>query len=556
MSVAETDYLAISHVWGDAEWQILPMIDGNVLVSKEKAKFIEERLASIVGAAWFWMDILCVDQRDKEARIAVTQHIPTIFRHAKQTVVISESTGFQQCCADASGVPTGELPTDYLTDKCQYLKRLLDHYNAVHDPDDFLDGILSRLWPFQEIMLSDNVQFVRCEQIGPRPNKTWTMGIAIGNHIVSLRSLCTAWVSYGNSTGINFNFSTGVVQRLLFAYIQSSDASRTPASKTSPTFPAYDGFMMQINSTRRATKSRDFILATMPQYSFYTVPPNAKTMSFAQLFVDCYQQLEAKQEDLELVPNVHGQLDIAQGIVRVTDNIHVVPEATVLGDVVKLFYGPKLQKWKRSRGDVPVGPFWGRKVVVNQATDISQSDTIYYIGESIHRSAVLWAAATHGDLPESCTGPNQPPDGVLEPTDLRAVAEGLYALSLSGGDREYISSIEDYAFRSANPESILRLAALIVCGYGVNAFEWSQRSLKPVLVKFRGKTFLGLVPHSTLEGEYKFYLVKADRSWAYLKWKPFALVAWKQKEEADSYILCPFSQDENWIGRKFWRRWI
>jgi hypothetical protein len=35
-------------------------VEGEILVSEEK-KSIVELLLSIVGAKWFWMDILCVD---------------------------------------------------------------------------------------------------------------------------------------------------------------------------------------------------------------------------------------------------------------------------------------------------------------------------------------------------------------------------------------------------------------------------------------------------------------------------------------------------------------
>jgi len=44
------------------------------------------------------MDVLCVDQRDKEARVAVTQYIPRIFRHAQRTVFVKDEAAIQSCC--------------------------------------------------------------------------------------------------------------------------------------------------------------------------------------------------------------------------------------------------------------------------------------------------------------------------------------------------------------------------------------------------------------------------------------------------------------------------
>lgn len=44
-----TEFLAISHVWGKADWRKVGGIDDEIRVSREKAKFIEEQLPSIVG---------------------------------------------------------------------------------------------------------------------------------------------------------------------------------------------------------------------------------------------------------------------------------------------------------------------------------------------------------------------------------------------------------------------------------------------------------------------------------------------------------------------------
>src|SRR2546423_2353302 len=86
-------YLAISHAWGQPKWQHIPGIEGQVLASESKAKFIAQRLPGLVGADYFWMDILCVDQKDKGARVAVTQYIPQIFRHAQRTIFVKDDVG-------------------------------------------------------------------------------------------------------------------------------------------------------------------------------------------------------------------------------------------------------------------------------------------------------------------------------------------------------------------------------------------------------------------------------------------------------------------------------
>lgn len=94
-----TKYLSLSHVWGDAEWRTIPGVDCEALVSSEKASFLAEQLHSIIGSDFFWMDVLCIDQRNEDARIAVMQHIPAIFRLAQRTIVVGDGSWFRVVAA-------------------------------------------------------------------------------------------------------------------------------------------------------------------------------------------------------------------------------------------------------------------------------------------------------------------------------------------------------------------------------------------------------------------------------------------------------------------------
>src|SRR5205814_2031689 len=155
------EYVAVSHVWGNAKWRSIPIADGELMVSSEKAQFLKHQLPSIMGSSWFWMDILCINQRDRGARVSVTKYIPTIFRSATKTLVVRESTGLRHCCAKA--VPDiSKLLFKSLGPNNDYGFSSM-HYkdHPSHQPKGE-DGILTRLWPFQEIILSDNLQFVRC----------------------------------------------------------------------------------------------------------------------------------------------------------------------------------------------------------------------------------------------------------------------------------------------------------------------------------------------------------------------------------------------------------
>jgi len=67
--LSKTEYINISHVWGDAYWQAVKGIEEKV---KAKVRFLDNQLPSIVENN---CDILCIDQNDVDERIAVTHHI-------------------------------------------------------------------------------------------------------------------------------------------------------------------------------------------------------------------------------------------------------------------------------------------------------------------------------------------------------------------------------------------------------------------------------------------------------------------------------------------------
>jgi hypothetical protein len=200
VSIEETDYLAISHVWGKAEPQRIPVFNKSILASKEKAEFITKALRGIVGVNYFWMDILCVDQDDREARIAVTQHIPAIFRRAQRTVVIRNGTALGPCCLDGIG---GVIGLDNKDIRTGWRAQLSEHHANSHEGDDFKEGVLSRLWVLQEVMLSDTLQFVQCqpcrdtsENVRPFPDEN-SRTRAVTRLSIELDDLANSWVILG-----------------------------------------------------------------------------------------------------------------------------------------------------------------------------------------------------------------------------------------------------------------------------------------------------------------------------------------------------------------------
>jgi len=98
------------------------------------------------------------------------------------------------------------------------------------------------------------------------------------------------------------------------------------------------------------------------------------------------------------------------------------------------------------------------------------------------------------------------------------------------------------ALRTFDKEMILT-AALISCGLGANAWIWAYENLTPVLVKFRGKRCLGLVPDLVFkwDSQCEFFLVASD---SFFVDKAFVLLARHSgREPIPLYTRCLFPYD-------------
>jgi hypothetical protein len=151
----EIEYIAVSHVWGDKRWRTLKCMDDEVLISNVKADFVENRLYSVIGETYFWMDTLTVDQRNQEEVIAVVKSIPAIFSDAQRTLVIKHGDGMRACCAEA--LAFDESGEDVISIWVEHALEDHPHSSRCHET------YLERLWTLQEAMMSHTLQFVLCE---------------------------------------------------------------------------------------------------------------------------------------------------------------------------------------------------------------------------------------------------------------------------------------------------------------------------------------------------------------------------------------------------------
>ena len=232
-----------------------------------------------------------------------------------------------------------------------------------------------------------------------------------------------------------------------------------------------------------------------------------------------------------------------------------MPEPIFLADLVKLFYGPWFINRDRSIGDQG----WVQQVQVELASKWSKFDIKRLIQQSFHMSSIVWPNALGGDLREFTskryTSSFQSPrsTGHSSGTDTRFSAEFINAVQAlwttlaesRGSDLGAETALQTIGF-----EAILHLAALINCGLGASAFEWSKSSLTPVIVKFNGQSFIGLVPNLVFhESRYLFFLVEVDRYRATQRTtRRFSLIAWNPKGLPESYTVCLFPPDIDRLG--------
>lgn len=540
--LTETRYSAICHVWGKIEEEVELQIEGieeKVKASEEKKEFIEKKLREVIGNAWFWMDILCLDQSEeaKEALVAATQHIPAVFLGATKTVVIRDGFGLRDCCAKAIGDihSSHSMSFDWKT-------KLIAHEGFAHKGWNLREGILDRLWPLQEICLSDSIQFVCCKEDPAPDEKTLSTRNHVANYLQdSLINLAILWDSAYGSNGTNPIFNR---DRLNFisAYIHNGTVTRNRNGYTTQHSFQYN-LGAQFNSVRVTSKPRDFILAIMPQFKWYSVPPNAKQLKFGKLFLDCCKQ--ASEKGVHLSPLISLEANSNTNNLPVLQASENIPEPTCLGDFAKLLFGPSLVNpiplslGKSETETVNVKPILGR--TGPEAFEIIKNSILYSTERWVN--AVCGELFKYGDLPERSIFHDEEATG--NPAERK---NGYEPLSRDIKNQLKILYFMYSRYRTTNPlnwyqwrgiyrwlvttapqlyiDRILQQAALINCGLGVSALDWLKQNVDPIVVQFRGKEILALAARQDVEGylrkECEFRVVPAVTS---AGWKRFILVA-------------------------------
>ena len=536
LPIHSTNYITISHVWGNARWQHVQGV-GEVLVSDEKAKFMSERLPILVGQEWFWMDVLCIDQRDKNAAVTVTQHIPAIFRNAHKTIVVRNSAGFRECpehtvenADDNRNYSDPSFNEDnWVGGRHEMMKHIFTYYDSEIQRRGVYEAILGRLWVLQEIMLSKEIKFVRCDAVpesNPLPTEQW------GHPSVtaSLTEFGSSLRYYLKVIGWDDEQGEADVLPFLFAFLHGGSVSRNHFTKPRR-FPENLDFWAHRNSHRKTGNPRDFILAILPQFEFYIVPENAKNMSFQELFVDCFHQ-GMKQEGWTLAPLLMADhIDLGQDITSFLMPTTHMTDPVCLGDVAKLFLGATVI----DRKEIQL-----HEVAVKLIATMTPTECFKIIYENISDAALspaYWDTGPNAEL-----GMSNGEQGVSPQDEFRMICSTLFELqrifSLSDNWEEFWKNDRNYKRSVQAVEGAILLIALLLCELGESSYGWAKKNLRPVAIQFpgHGQPILGLISTAVVErwkvSPVQFFVVEADEMDRYI------LLATMSGDSSDFYGGC------------------
>jgi hypothetical protein len=549
----QLQYVAISHVWGEIDWRHVKGVSHEIKVSEKKAKFIEEKLPALVGDGAFWMDTITVNQRDQAEVIDTVQSVPAIFRDATRTIAVREGDGLYLCCHAA---------TEGFTDWQDFGQRLQKH-SGDHYHHAFEETYLSRLWTLQECQLSHTIQFVRTHEGKYEGDKLVRYQILtlLGTeerkrepeepsdpyrYHLNYQKISDALYVLAHT----FDNTVPAIEDFVRAYMSQRTVTRDRQAPRSAGDDIYSEnfFFMNLSSSRRATKPRDYMFATMPQFPWYHYPANAETMSFSSIFQDFYNQAIATGHPFahRVMRSMTNPEDCSSPQEAWLPS-HNQPEPRTLGDFLKLL-GHKIQS-ESTMGQIHLCSIVQVEVCPS-ATDFNHTMTI--IEDAMKFSLRIWQESHLGDelslygcWPEdveekdrwlklamhSWENPNPSSEHSEEERaarlaglqaeydkNIRTRLENMWVhkqarrildLKWCATDTLQVSKPHQGEWRSWSRDlpkqwsaqlqhAVFLHAAMVCCQIPLSAVEWADEHFTPVLVEFKTQTVLGLLAKHVL----------------------------------------------------------
>jgi len=499
--------------------------------------FVVSREGFIHRRTWFWMDVLCVDQRNVDERIGIIQHIPTIFNSAQRTLAVRESWGIHCCCPEAAEV----IYNSIFVRGEEGLSKIFAHWSEKPSHKPRIDeGFLTRLWPWQELMLSDSIQFIRCtpsKYSDPPPSTSETPFLHCIEAIGDLHLLARHWHRSGDAKD---------VKEFVHCFIADGTISRPSEKITERSIKL--GFREHVFSLRRTSDPRDFIFAVMSPSGWYSIPTTAKMLTFGQLFVDCCRKA-FRRGFLSITPlftSGPGPLNEAILTPHAAENI---PTPVYMGDTMRLLLGTQVWHPKWNQAEV----MWNSEPPTISSVDVTQvigcigvSETLSLILQCMVFDMNIWQASVWSptfDLSRVNEWHEKPSgdgwSGREDRFDVISLLRYLYDWITVDDESQALRKLTLLMLiRNSSRsflDSLLLLTAMISCGVPVSAFVWAEQHLTPLQLEYGGIQLLALAPNSIadqhLRGECNFCIVEVEEA---------ILLLAGEKERPDMYTRCLF----------------
>lgn len=274
-------------------------------------------------------------------------------------------------------------------------------------------------------------------------------------------------------------------------------------------------------------------------------------MTFGQLFLYCYRQMEGTNVEDHPTPLFMDSVDVRSIRLRATDEI---PAPKCLGDLIKLFLGARPRLWKapaalgRMRG-YPVKVQRPEEYVINHVSALSLNL------QSMKDSNVFWAYAVIDELMDNgrdvreVLNARKSLRSEHDPQFERFKAMKIF--DVLKWDRFHCDMTANESIKElmgldwfkmflnyVTPYYPILITAMVTCGLGLSAIEWARYNLTPVLITFRNESHLALVRRDIADQEgAEYFLVKIEKSFARIT--PGRLVI-RNLVDRERYHMCLF----------------
>lgn len=322
-------YLAISHSWEDRTGPgdtitVDDLAPWTLTMSPAKAQILkwlnqlQHQTALEGGSAWFWLDLLCIDQSEEDEPFSAMQiqTIPEIFGQANGSLALLVS---HPCVLASKFAEESENTGSRSNDSekgWQDLERWANAHHSYCKCSPFIDAWMTRVWTRQELLYSksiafypvmqwlvDGESFVDADVWQRMPSAYYDITPRAG--VREFASCLYTWATKNNKMLSSTEIAT-IARTLLrgeTAVIQVSDLRPSPrtAVRIEDWF-ALNWNIIQNGSIRRTTYAVDAILSQMLLLPGYITPEFPRTTSLQDISRDASLQFRRLVQSHQLIP--------------------------------------------------------------------------------------------------------------------------------------------------------------------------------------------------------------------------------------------------------------